>query len=95
MSHSPSTLSLRRARRSFWILVAVSVLAVGALSDALAAPPAPTTGLRVAGSGLVLAATTALAARVLLALDSATAPDRDTQSQQAQQSRLPVKENHP
>jgi len=63
--------AMRRARRSFWILVVVSVLAAGALSGALRDEPAPTTGLRVAASGLVLVVSVALAARVLLAVDRA------------------------
>ena len=61
----------RRARRFFWILVVVSVLASGTLSDALSDEPAPTTGLRVAASGLVLVVSVALAARILLAIDRA------------------------
>lgn len=68
--------ALRRARRSFWILVVVSVLAAGALSDALRDDPAPSTGLRVAASSLVLVVSVALASRVLLALDHARA-DRE------------------
>jgi len=77
MPRSPTSPSLTRARRSFWLLVVVSVLAVGALSDALASAPAPTTGLRVAGSGLLLTVSVALAARVLLAVDRATPKTRD------------------
>lgn len=67
----PDPKAARRARRSFWVLVIVSVLATGTLSDALSDAPAPTTGLRVAASGLVLAASLALAARILLAFDRA------------------------
>jgi uncharacterized membrane-anchored protein len=65
------TAAIRRARRSFWILVVGSVLAAGALSDALSDEPAPTTGLRVAASSLILVVSVALAARVLLAFDRA------------------------
>ncbi len=61
--------SLRRARRSFWILVVVAVLAAGSLSAALTAAPGPATGLLVAGSGLVLLVSLGLAARVLLAIE--------------------------
>ncbi len=77
MSRSPAPPSLTRARRTFWLLVLVSVLAAGALSDALASPPATATGLRVAGSGLLLTVSVALAARVLLAVDHATAKARN------------------
>lgn len=67
---SPSTRgSLRRARRSFWILVAVAVLAAGWLRSALAADPSPLTGLQVTASGLLLVAAIALAARVLAAVE--------------------------
>ena len=58
----------KRARRSFWTLVFVSILAAGSLSAALSAPPGSATGLRLMGSGLVLIATVALAARVHAAL---------------------------
>jgi len=64
---------MRRARRSFWLLVVVSVLATGALSDGLAADPSPATGILVAGSGLVLIASIALAARILHAVDRTAA----------------------
>ena len=55
----------RQARRSFWLLLLVAVLAAGSLSSALEAAPGPLTGLRVAGSGVVLVAAVILAARVL------------------------------
>lgn len=58
-----------RARRFFWILVVVSVLASGTLSDSLSDEPAPAIGLRVAASSLVLVVSVALAARILLAVD--------------------------
>jgi len=61
----------RRAHRSFWILVVVAVLATGALSSALAAPPSPLTGLRMAASGLVLLGSLTFAARMMIALESA------------------------
>jgi len=63
--------SRRPAHRSFWLLVAVAVLATGALSSALAAPPSPLTGLRVAASGLVLLGSLTFAARVMIALEHA------------------------
>lgn len=56
-------------RRSFWILVALAVLATGALTSAIEAPPGPITGLRVAASALVATASLALATRVLIVLE--------------------------
>lgn len=61
----------RSARRSFWTLTVVAIAAAGSLSAALAAPPGARTGLRVAASGLVLLAATALAARVMFFLERA------------------------
>jgi len=49
----------------------LAVLATGALTSAVAAPPSPLTGLRVAADGLVLASTFALATRVMIALERA------------------------
>jgi hypothetical protein len=63
--------SLGRARRSFWGLVAVAVLAAGWLNAALTAPPGPVTGLHVASSGTVLIFAVGLAARVLVAVERA------------------------
>jgi len=63
--------SHRRARRSFWLLVAVAVLASGGLNAALLAPSGPLTGLSVAASGLILLASLTLAARVMVALEHA------------------------
>lgn len=57
-----------RARRWFWALTIVAILAVGALSRAVTAAPGALTGFQVAGSGLVLATSVALATRVLIAL---------------------------
>ena len=58
----------RRAQRSFWFLVMVSILAIGALTSALAAPPSHATGLRVASSGLILLFSLTLATRILIAI---------------------------
>lgn len=63
--------TLRRARRSFWILTLMAVAAAGSLSAALYARAGTLTGIRVALSGLVLIATTALAGRALVFLDRA------------------------
>lgn len=59
----------RRAVRSLWALVLLAVLASGSLSSALTDRPAPLAGIRVAVSGLVLAACVALATRVMIALE--------------------------
>ena len=64
-------LASHRARRSFWLLVTVAVLAAGVLTSALSAAPGPVTGLRVAASGVVLVVSLILATRVMLALDRA------------------------
>lgn len=66
-TRSPTT----RARKAFWTLVLVAVLATGALSVALRARPNPAAGATVAISGLVLAIALTLATRILLALDHA------------------------
>lgn len=71
MTRSGGTTSARTAHRSFWVLLIVAVLAAGSLTDALASTPAPATGLRLAVSGLLLVVSTALASRVLAALDRA------------------------
>ena len=68
MAGSPST---ARARRTFWVLLVVAVLATGALSTALRAEPSPAVGAMVAVSGAVLAVSLTLATRILLALDRA------------------------
>lgn len=57
-----------KARRVFWVLVAISVLASGSLTTALARRPGPWTGLSVAASGVVLLFAAALACRVMMAL---------------------------
>lgn len=57
------------AHRWFWFLVLVAILATGSLSSALAAPPSPLTGLRVAVSGLVLITSFTLATRVMIAVE--------------------------
>ncbi|WP_328690380.1 hypothetical protein OHA74_14540 [Streptomyces phaeochromogenes] len=63
----------RRARRWFWTLLTLAVLAMGALYQGLRAAPGPGTGLLVAGSALALVASTVQAARILTAL---TGPPR-------------------
>lgn len=61
--------SAAHARRVFWVLVALAVLAMGALSSALARQPGAWTGLSVAASGLVLLLASTLAFRVMVALE--------------------------
>ena len=68
---SSATDPSRRARRWFWALLLIAVLAMGALYAALGAASAAVTGLVVAASSLVLLAATAQATRILLALDRA------------------------
>ena len=63
--------SLRRPRRTFWVLTLVAVAAAGSVSAALHAPAGTATALRVAVSGLVLIVTSVLAARVMIALERA------------------------
>ena len=59
----------RRAQRWSWTLLAIAVLAMGALYQGLRAAPGPGTGLLVAFSALVLLGSTAQAARILTALN--------------------------
>lgn len=58
----------RRVQYSFWLLVTVSILAIGVLTSALAARPSHATGLRVASSGLILLVSLTLATRILIAV---------------------------
>jgi hypothetical protein len=76
----PGRPTRRRALYSFWILVAVTVLAAGALSSALAAAPDPRTGLRVAASGLILLGSLTFATRVMIALERTRQPARRGQT---------------
>lgn len=63
--------SLRRAHRSLWVLIAISILAAGWLSAAVSSPPGPMTGLSFALSAMLLLAAMMLAARVVIALERA------------------------
>jgi hypothetical protein len=58
----------RRARRWFWALLLVAVLAMGGLYRAVSAPAGPATAAAVLVSGTVLALATVQAARILRAL---------------------------
>ncbi len=55
-----------RVRRTLAGLVAIAIVATGALSKALAARSGPVTGLAVAGSALLLMASGSLALRILV-----------------------------
>lgn len=58
-----------RARRWFWILLVVAVLATGAAYWAVNAPPGPVAGLVLLVGGLLAATATLQATRVLAALN--------------------------
>lgn len=69
---------MRRAQRSFWLLVVLAALAMGVLSTAVTSAPSPGAALTVTTAGAILAGALALATRVLVALDRARrAVDRD------------------
>lgn len=57
-----------RVRRTFWALLAIAVVATGALSRALAARPGPATGLVVAASALIAASAMSLTLRILVGI---------------------------
>lgn len=76
----PRPPTTRRAYRSFWLLVAIAVLATGSLASALGAPPSPLTGMRVAASGLVLVAALGLSTRVMIAIERAHRHARSTRA---------------
>lgn len=59
---------LQRARRWFWSLLAVAVLAMGALYRAIDMPAGPGAATTVLLSGLVLVLSTAQASRILRVL---------------------------
>jgi len=65
----------RLARRWFWALLLVAVVAMGALYTALGARSRPVTGLVVFVSGVVLLAAATQAGRILLALERARRPE--------------------
>lgn len=58
-----------KPRRAFCVLLAIAVLATGSLTSALSRQPGAWTGLTVAASGLVLLLASALACRVMVALE--------------------------
>ncbi len=66
-----SSLTWRRAHRTFWLLVAVAVVAAGSLSSAAHAQAGPLTAVRVAISGTALILSLALAGRVFVHLERA------------------------
>lgn len=68
---------MSRVRRTFWVLVAVAVVATGSLSRALTADPGPATGVAVALAGLVALAAVGLALRILVVTGRAGRLDPD------------------
>lgn len=69
MPHRSLRWRARRARRAFWLLLVLAVLAAGALTASLGAPPQPIAGIGVAVSGLVLTVSITLAGRILIAAE--------------------------
>lgn len=69
MPHDSQGWRARRARRAFWLLLVLAVIAAGALTASLGAPPQRITGIGVAVSGLVLTVSITLAARILIAAE--------------------------
>lgn len=63
--------SRQRARRSFWMLLLIAIVAAGSLTSAFAADASPVTGVRVAVSGVLLLGSLAMAARVMIAYERA------------------------
>jgi hypothetical protein len=57
---------MRRVRITFWSLVAVTVVAVGTLTQAIQWPDGPLAGATVAISGAVALTAAALATRILI-----------------------------
>jgi len=78
----------RRARRWFWTLTTLAVLAMGALYKGLHAAPSPATGILVAVGSLVLAASAVQAARILAVL---AGPPRLPKLRAARRPRLPAR----
>ena len=56
---------MRRVRVTFWLLVAVTIVAVGTLRRAIEWPDGPLAGATVAISGVIALTTAALVARIL------------------------------
>ena len=63
---------MTRARTALWLLIATASIALGTLTRALEWRAGPAAALTVAVSGLLLAASTALAVRVLIITGRAT-----------------------
>jgi hypothetical protein len=62
---------LGRAHRSLWILIGIAILALGAVTRLVAAPPSPLVGIAFGLSALILAVSLLLAGRVTIALERA------------------------
>ena len=67
--------SNRLARRWFWALLLLAVVAMGALYTALGARPGPVAGAAVLLSSVVVLAAGAQAGRILMALERARPPE--------------------
>ncbi|MEU2237208.1 hypothetical protein [Streptomyces vietnamensis] len=67
-----ATAAVRRARRWFWALTALAVLAAGLLHTGLSAATGPGASLLVLVGGLVLTASVTQAARILTVLAGPT-----------------------
>jgi hypothetical protein len=74
------SLTWRRAHRTFWVLVAVAVVAAGFLSSAARAHPGPFSAVRVAISGTALILSVALAGRVFVHLERARRATQQTRT---------------
>ena len=59
---------MRRVRVTFWALVAVTIVAVGTLTQAVEWPDGPLAGATVAISGAIALTAAALAARILIVI---------------------------
>lgn len=63
-----ATAAYRRARRVFWICVAVAVVLTGALGAVARSSPGPLAGIAFGVLGILLVTAISLAVRLLLAL---------------------------
>lgn len=61
---------MKRITITFWVLVAVAIIATGTLSSSFGEAASPATGLKVALGGAVDAVSIALALRIFVALSS-------------------------
>lgn len=57
---------MNRVLVTFWTLVAVAILAVGGLSNALSSPPSAATGIAFLAMAIIAVVAASFAARILL-----------------------------